>query len=235
MKLILCGGGAGEQVKESYQIFADSVKGQKIMYIPFAWKDDTYAGCLEWLSNDLKPFGISDIDIVTSPEQITKEKLNQVKGVFIGGGNTYKLLKMLKESIAFENLKEFALRNDTVVMGGSAGALIWGKSIDTCKDDGLDIKSICDVNLVGLKDTTGFGMINDYSLLVHYKKKEEQIPLTMQRIERLLKDGHKLVCLPEETSLVVEDNKFSIIGSKPAEVFDKKQNYIAKEPEEITL
>lgn len=57
----------------------------------------------------------------------------------------------------------------------------------------------------------------------------------MQRVERLLKEGYKLVCLPEETSLVVEDDKFSIVGSKPAEVFDNKQNFTAKQPEEITL
>ena len=214
MRLILCGGGSNEQVRDSYKLFADSVKGQKIMYIPFAWQDDKYTGCLEWLSNDLKPYGINNIDMVTSPEQITKERLNKVKGVFIGGGNTFKLLKLLKESCAYDNLKEFALKKDTVIMGGSAGALIWGKSIETCKDDGLGIKSICDVNNVGLKDTTGYDMIKGYSLLVHYKKKEEQIPLTMQRIKRLLGEGYKLVCLPEEASLVVDEDKMFAVGAE---------------------
>lgn len=235
MKLILCGGGDGEQVKESYQLFAQSVGNGKVMYIPLAWNNGPYESCIDWFAGEMKPFGITDIDLITDAAQITKERLRNIKGIFIGGGNTYKLLKMLKESVAYENLKEFALKKDTVIMGGSAGALIWGESIDTCKDDGLGIKSICDVNLVGLEDTTGFGMLNGYSLLVHYKKKEEQIPATMQRVERLLKEGYKLVCLPEETSLVVEDDKFSIVGSKPAEVFDNKQNFTAKQPEEITL
>lgn len=161
--------------------------------------------------------------------------MNAVKGVFIGGGNTYKLLKYLKESCAFENLKEFAMRNDTVVMGGSAGALIWGESIDTCKDDGLAIKHICDINNVGLKDTSGFKMLNGYSLLVHYKKKEEQNGLTNQRIQRLLEDGYKLVCLPEETSLVVEDRKCYIIGSKPAEIILKNQRKMATKNQILVL
>lgn len=235
MKLILSGGGAGEQVKESYKLFADTVKGGRVMYIPLAWNNGPYVSCIDWFAGEMKPFGITDIDLITDATQITKQRLSKVKGVFIGGGNTYKLLKMLKETDAFENLKEFVLNKDTVIMGGSAGALIWGQSIDTCKDDGLGIKSVCDQNLVNLKDVTGFDMLNGYSLLVHYKKKEEQIPATMQRVERLLKEGYKLVCLPEETSLVVENNKFLIIGSKEADVFDNKTKITAKQPEEISL
>ena len=235
MKLILNGGGSDEQIKESIQLFSSLVKKGKVMYIPLAWNNGNMENCINWFRSQVELYGINDIVQVLNPKEITKELLSKCKGVFIGGGNTYKLLKMLKESVAYENLKEFALKKDTVIMGGSAGALIWGESIDTCKDDGLGIKSICDVNLVGLENTTGFGMLHGYSLLVHYKKKEEQIPATMQRVERLLKEGYKLVCLPEETSLVVEDDKFSIVGSKPAEVFDSKQNFTAKQLEEITL
>ena len=235
MKLILSGGGAGEQVKESYKLFADTVKNGKVMYIPLAWNNGLYESCVNWFAGEMKPFGITDIDLITDATQITKERLGKVKGVFIGGGNTYKLLKMLKETEAFKNLREFALSKDTVVMGGSAGALIWGRSIDTCKDDGLGIKSICDQNLVNLQDTTGFDMLNGYSLLVHYKKKEEQIPATEQRVKRLLKEGYKLVCIPEETSLVVDNGIFSIIGSKEADVFDNKTKTTAKEPDQICL
>ena len=235
MKLILNGGGSGEQIKESYEMFAKSIKNNKILYIPFAWNNGPYESCFEWFKNEMKPFGIRDIEMVTSPEQITKEKLSEVKGVFIGGGNSYKLLKMLKDTTAYSNLKEFALKKDTIVMGGSAGALVWGESIDTCKDDGLEIKSICDKNLVNLKDTSGFDMLNGYSLLVHYKKKDEQIPATMQRIERLIKEGYKLICLPEETSLIIEDGAFYIIGSKPAEIISKSKSKIVKKLEKINL
>jgi len=235
MKLILSGGGAGEQVKESYKLFADTVKGGKVMYIPLAWNNGPYESCIDWFAGEMKPFGITDIDLITDATQITKQRLSKVKGVFIGGGNTYKLLKMLKETDAFENLREFALNKDTVIMGGSAGALIWGRSIDTCKDDGLGIKSICDQNLVNLKDTTGFDMLNGYSLLVHYKKKVEQISATEQRVERLLKEGYKLVCVPEETSLVVENETYFIIGSKPADIFGKNAKTTAKEPDEVCL
>ena len=235
MKLILCGGGAGKQVVESYKEFAKTVGEGKVMYVPLAWDDGPYEDCLNWFKTEMKPFGVFDIDLITDAWQITEERLRNVKGVFIGGGNSYKLLKMLKDTKAFENLRKFALKEDTVVMGGSAGALIWGKSIDTCKDDGLGIKSVCDQNIVGLEDTSGFNMVNEFSLLVHYKKKEEQIGLTKQRINRLLKEGYKLICLPEETSLVIDEKDFRIIGSKPAEIISSMSNEVAQVDENIVL
>lgn len=219
MHLILNGGGCGKQVKESYQLFANLVKGGKIVYIPLAWNHGSYEGCLDFLSNELKAYGIVDIDLITDAKQITKQKLSEVKGVFIGGGNTYKLLKMLKDSSAFEAIQLYLEKEDSVIMGGSAGALIFGKSIDTCKDDGLKINSICDINEVNLVDTTGFNALNEYSLLVHYQKLKSQIPQTQLRIKRLLEEGYKLICLPEETSLYVHDNKFEFIGTKPAKMF----------------
>lgn len=219
MRLILNGGGSGEDVKESYELFAKEVNGGRVMYIPLAWNHGPCGECIHWFRSEMAPYGITDVDLITDAKQITKEKLKNVSGVFIGGGNTYKLLKYLKETPTFENLKEY-IENGGLVMGGSAGALIWGRSIDTCKDDGLGIKSICDQNLVNLQDTTGFDMLNGYSLLVHYKKEEEQIHATEHRVKRLLKEGYKLICLPEETSLWINGKEAKIIGPKPAEIYD---------------
>lgn len=234
MKLILNGGGSGAQIKESWQLFAKLVKGGKVLYIPFAWKDETYAGCLEWFSADVRPYGITDIEMVTAPEQITKEQLKSVQGVFIGGGNTYKLLKMLKESPAYNNLKDYMAQPNAVIMGGSAGALIFGKSIDTCLDDGLQLKHICDVNFMGLKDTTGFNCLHGFSILPHYQKLAEQNTLTEKRVKRLLKEGYKLICIPEETSIFINNDTISIVGSKPAAVFTKNREIRNIQNEEIS-
>lgn len=222
MHLILNGGGCGNQVKESYEHFANLVKNGKIVYIPLAWNHGSYEGCLDFLSNELKPYGITNIDLITDANQITRKKLDGVNGIFIGGGNTYKLLKMLKDTPAFNNLQYFMGKEDSVIMGGSAGALIFGKSIDTCKDDGLNIKNICDINEVNLIDTTGFNVLDGYSLIVHYQKLESQIPQTQKRISRLLDEGYKLICLPEETSLYAHNGKFEFIGSKPAKIINNE-------------
>ncbi len=220
--MILNGGGSDKQVAESYRLFANLSGKGKIMYIPLAWYNGSYEDCLSFLSEQLKPYGITDIDLITDANQITTERLGKAAGIFIGGGNTFKLLKMLKDTSAFETLAKFVKNTDTVVMGGSAGALIWGKSIDSCKDDGLGLKYICDVNNVGLKDSSGFDFLNGYSLIVHYKKVEEQNALTEKRIKRLLKQGYKLICLPEETSLYLDNGTVTFIGTKPAEKIESE-------------
>lgn len=226
--LILNGGGSGEQIKESYKLFSQKLNGGKVLYVPLAWNHGDYEDCLKWFKSEMEPFGVFDIEMVVSANQISKEKLKEVKGVFIGGGNTFKLLKSLKESCAFENLKEFASNDEKVIMGGSAGALIFGASIETCEDDGIKIKSFSDKNEVGLKDFSGFDLLDGFSLFVHYEKLEEQIEMTKQRVERLSEKGFKLVCLPEETSLVVDHDNCFFVGTKNAKIVTPTQNLIEK-------
>jgi len=220
MRLILSGGGDGAQVKESYELFAKELKGGKVLYIPLAWNHGNMESCIDWLRSELQPFGVKDIEDVLKPEDITKERLSKASGVFIGGGNTFKLLKMLKETDAFENLKEY-INNNGLVMGGSAGALIFGKSIETCLKDELSVRGN-DENLVGLKDTNGFDAVKGCSLFVHYKRKPEENKNTEKKVDKLVNAGHKLICLPEETSVCVFDNKLTIIGQKPAEIYTNK-------------
>lgn len=230
MRLILNGGGSDAQVRESYELFAQEVNGGKVLYIPLAWSYGNMDECINWFKTQMQPFGITNIEQILDPNDLTKDKLESAKGVFIGGGNTYQLLKGLKETHAFNNLIQY-IRNNGLVMGGSAGALIFGKSIDTCLKDELVIKSCNDENKVELKDTTGFNCINGYSILPHYKKLPEQNIYTQKRVKRLLKQGYKLVCLPEETSLWINGNEMKIIGEKPAEIFDGKNKRVV-EPKE---
>ena len=227
MKLILSGGGDGEQVKESYELFANLVNGGKVLYIPLAWNNGNMETCIDWFKSEMKPFGVTEIEDVLDAKDITQERLSKYKGIFIGGGNTFKLLKMLKETEAFYILQEF-INNDGVVMGGSAGAMIFGKSIDTCLNDGLEIKHCIDRNLVNLKETNGFDYMKGYSILPHYKKLKEQNINTEKRVKRLISEGYKLVCLPEETSLFINDNKFTVIGQKPAEIFTQNKSEVVE-------
>ncbi len=231
MSLILCGGGDGNQVKESYELFASEVNGGKVLYIPIAWSNGNLEACIDWFKSEMLPYGVTDIDDVLDAKDITKDKLAKYSGVFVGGGNTFKLLKMLKETKAFNCLNEF-LDNGGVIMGASAGALIFGKSIDTCLKTELNISST-DENIVDLKDTSGFNKVNGYSLFVHYKKKSEQIEKTAINIKRLLAQGHKIICLPEETSIWINDKQIKIIGQKPAEIFNGQDKKIIKNPIQI--
>ena len=55
MKLILNGVGEGKQVASARQLLNRIIdNSKKILYIPFAWNDSTYEGCLEFMTEELK-------------------------------------------------------------------------------------------------------------------------------------------------------------------------------------
>lgn len=234
MKLILNGGGSGELLKDSYELFSKLVDGGKVLYIPLAWENGNIEDCINWFKNEMSPFGVTNIVQVLDAVEITKELLETIKGVFIGGGNTFKLLKMLKETPAFENLKEF-LDGDGVIMGSSAGSLIFGQDINTCLKDELEIKSCNDENLVNLVDTTGFDCLKGYSFFSHYKKYEEQIANTEKRLSKLINKSFKIVAVPEESSLYLNNQSMSIVGPKPAEIVTKEKRIILNPNETFEL
>jgi dipeptidase E len=124
--------------------------------------------------------------------------LDNFDTVFIGGGNTWLLLKEIRESGFDKLLVEFlALRGS--IYGGSAGAIILGKKIVTHDDDE-----------VGWKDEAGLDLLNEYSVACHYKPEEED------KYQKWAKDNNlPLICLPEEAGAVIGGHEINFIGDKP--------------------
>lgn len=216
MKLLLSGGGSGEKSKLSYIKFSEETEGKPVLFIPFANDEMTYEESLEWFKNEVNPYGITNIKMVTTPQTLKEEKLENYGGVYLSGGNAFLLLKTLKENKLINVINDI-LKKDIILMGSSAGTSVFGKSINTCLRDDLKIAA-SDKNNVELKDTNGLNIINDYSYFVHYKLKESQYQQTKLRVNRLLNDGHKLICLPEETSIYLKDGNITVIGDSPCEV-----------------
>lgn len=97
--------------------------------------------------------------MVRSFEELADKDFNKYSLIYIGGGNTYKLLKGIKTTHTYDKLKEY-IKNDGIVYGSSAGAVIFGKDIN--------IIEVMDDNNVEIKDTNGFDYLNGISLFVHY-------------------------------------------------------------------
>lgn len=211
MKLLLNGGGDGAAAQEAYHRFgAAADKTKPLLYIPLAMERETYPGCLEWITGELECLGMK-IEMVHSGEELAGLDFFRFGGIFIGGGNTYKLLYELKESGAFLKLGEY-LKVGGSVFGGSAGAIILGKDIGTCK--------YADENLVGLSDTEGLDVLSGISLLCHYGNEDEEI--TQRHTDHLLalsRQGHKILALPEEDTVVLNGESAEIIGTRPYSLF----------------
>lgn len=208
MKLVLNGGGDGKQVENARYLLNNIIDhNKKILYIPFAWSDPTYIGCLEFITNELSDIDKLGIDMVNTPEELLSKDFNDYACLYIGGGNTYKLLNDLKLSGNFEKIKKYLLEENGIVYGGSAGAIIFGKDLDSCNTD--------DENEVGLEDNSGFNMINGYSLLCHYTSRNEQRTELSKNYLLELSKIKPVYAIPEEDTIYVNDEEIEIIGTRP--------------------
>lgn len=213
LRLFLCGGGSGEQTIEANKKLNEVINHDKpILYVPLAMNSDRYDSCYERINQELKNVDVPNIDMVVSSEELASIDLNKYSAIFIGGGNTYKLLSELKATDNFESrIKEF-LKNGGIVFGSSAGAIIFGQYIDTCK--------YSDINEVGLKDQTGFDAFNSFSFFCHFANgSKEGNDINRKYLLELSKE-EKIIALPEEDTIYYEDGRYEVIGTNPYYIFE---------------
>lgn len=174
---------------------------------------ERYSSCSEWIKGELANVDVPSIEMVISGEDLNNRNLSEYSAIFIGGGNTFKLLKVLKTSGSFDKIKDY-IENNGVVFGVSAGAIIFGQCIDTCK--------YADKNEVELQDLMGFDAVSYYSLLCHYTNQDqEKIKLNKDYLIELSKE-EKIIALPEEDTIFVNNSRFEIIGDKPFYIFEEE-------------
>ncbi len=211
MRLFINGGGSGLQTTLVNKKFKEVLNKdtRPLLYIPFAMTKFPLESCYEWIKEELKDVGLSSIYMVENVEKLEKLDLNNYCAIYIGGGNTYLLLSLLKSNNSFNMLLDY-IKNDGIVYGGSAGAVILGNDIDTIK--------LMDKNEVLLEDTKGLNVINGFSIYPHYGNKSEEFESSA--VKHLSKFNTKVFALPEEVTLYMENGKCEIIGDRPFSVFD---------------
>jgi len=146
-----------------------------------------------------------EIEMITDLSGVNLEHLKSYDGIYIGGGNTYKLLRNIKESRFNTILKQF-LQNHGPIYGGSAGAVIFGKNIETSGDR----------NTINYQETDGFNMLKGFSVACHYEGTDKEKGKIAEFVKK-----HKsgVVALPEGTGLIVSDGKAEVVGKEPATAF----------------
>ena len=204
MKLILCGGGIGKQVKSSYIKYTELLDKEKpILYIPLAWRNNDYDQCLKFLKGELTQYGVTKYEVIRDAKEFDEIDLGNYNSLYIGGGNTYKLLNYLKESRGFEVIEKY-IENDGIVFGSSAGAIIFGKDIKTC--------NACsnDENLWLELDTSGFNSCNGKSIACHYGAKGK-LAEHKEQVRTYEQKGFDIISLTEKQSIFINNDRMEII------------------------
>ena len=210
MRLLISGGGKTLLATKKLNEIIEHDK--PILYIPLAMPSERYPSCYEWIKDELKGIDVPNIDMVVSGTDLFNKNLENYSALFIGGGNTFKLLKDLKDSGSFEKIKVF-IENNGIVFGGSAGAIILGQCIDTCK--------YADKNEVDLKDLMGFDVVSYFSFLCHFTNQDKEKTELNKNYLLELSKKEKIIALPEEDTIYYENGKFEIIGNKPFYIFEE--------------
>lgn len=212
MRLFLNGGGDGEKCLQVYKKLNEIIDHKKpILYVPIAMEEEKYSDCKKWINNELKDIKVPYIEMITSGQELANKNLADYSALFIGGGNTFKLLAELKSSGTFDKIKEF-INNNGIVFGGSAGAIIFGYDLEACSCD--------DLNEVGLEDIKGFDVLNGYSILCHYINRSEEKDKNNTDYLLQLSYKRKSIALPEEDTIFINGANIEIIGNIDYYVFE---------------
>ncbi len=217
MRLYLSGGGSGEDTAELDRKFASAIsKSKPLLYIPIAMdeKRHSYPECFEWLKKTFNPLGIDKIEMWTEKDlrENREAELEKFSGVYVGGGNTFYLLKELKDSGFLPKLERL-IKKDVPFYGGSAGALICARTI-------IPALAI-DPNDVKLKDFDTMNFVRGYDLWVHYE------PTQNKKIQNY-KEKHNLnlIALPENTGIFVTEKAIEVVGPGFAYLPNKKMKEV---------
>ena len=223
MKVFLNGGGCGKQTIETYKVINKIIDHTKpVLYIPLAMDetDHPYDDCYKWINEEISVIDIPNIEMVRTFNELYEKDFNNYSMIYIGGGNTYKLLKGIKESNSFNKFKDY-INNDGIIYGSSAGSVIFGKDINSIE--------IMDNNDVSLEDTKGFDILDGKSIFVHYINyrskftEEENKQLAKKYTDFLIKyttNNEQVIAFPEENSIFIDGDNFKMIGKSPYYIFE---------------
>lgn len=210
-KIFLSGGGDSKDSKDLDSKFVDSLPNEKFVYIPIAMegnKKHSYDQCYKWISKTFSPLMGKNarITMLTDLSSVKISYLKSFDAVYLGGGNTYRLLRSIKISNFDATLKKF-IQNDGHVYGGSAGGIILGKDISTVREE----------NIIQYKDSSGLDLVKGLSVKCHYKQTERETRKIREFINRY-RSG--VLALPEQTGLIISSgDEIEVVGSKPAYLF----------------
>ncbi len=173
----------------------------RIGYVTTASKGDRNTSFFEGVRKGVLETGlaIEEIDIQEKPADELRAFFQDKNVIHVEGGNTFYLLKAIRNSGFAEVLKEF-LDNGNVYIGTSAGAYIMCPTIE-----------VADWDTTGKPrfDMTDFTALNyvPFVLKVHYK--DEMKSLVKENMKNL---KYPLRILKDGQGIIIKDSTYSFIG-----------------------
>ncbi len=204
--IYITGGGSNEEELPVTAGFLKDIINPNILYIPLALSPDNQLlkKSENWIKDKLKSAD-PDKDLnITTIKDIKTIPNRKWGGVFVGGGNTFRLMNLLKESGLDKKIIN-TLATGAPLFGGSAGALICGEWLHLANDPP-----------VGPTDYKGLNIIKDISCCCHYTNDREQ------QVKNFVEEHNtKVICLTETAGALIKEGKIHSCGKTPLYTYAK--------------
>jgi len=201
-EVLLAGGGSAEDSAPIDKWLVERTSDDsKMGYIPVAMPSEKYPDCREWITSVFEPYALTDIEMWTDLTKVTSETVAGVNAIYIGGGNTYRLLDRIRTAELDPLLREF-VADGGVLYGGSAGAILCGSTIETTPDE----------NRAKIVDKRGLGLLPTVDIWCHYDSPDA--------VSQYVSDtGRTVVAIPERSGVSVTESCARVVGHESISMF----------------
>jgi Peptidase E len=190
-----------------------------VLFVPYALFDrDEYA---EQARGRFEKMGLrlDAIHRASDPRRAVLES----KALFIGGGNTFRLLKTLQELSLLEPIRRRVLEGMPYI-GSSAGSVIAAPTIRTTND----------MPIVQLSSFEALGLVS-FQINAHYLDPDPSSTHMGETREERIRQFHEenttpVVGLREGTMLRIEGDSVRLRGAAPARIFRRRQDPLEVPP-----
>uniref|UniRef100_A0A034WIC2 dipeptidase E n=1 Tax=Bactrocera dorsalis TaxID=27457 RepID=A0A034WIC2_BACDO len=198
-----------EHAKEHLKEFLTKRNVKTVLFVPYAQND--YNKYTELVENTLSPWGlkVEGLHVKQNPIQAVL----QAEALFIGGGNTFVLLKALYDENLIPIIRERVLQKGIPYIGSSAGTNVATLSIHTTND-----------MPVAFPPTFDALRLVPFNINPHYLEPDAATrhkgETRDERINEFIEYHKKPVLgLREGTALLVEGDKAVLVGDRNAKLF----------------
>lgn len=198
------GGSAAESRALDGQFVAHLAPPGRFAYIPVAMETDRYEAGQAWITSTFRPLGVTAIAVWTLLEGKAMVDLDAAGGVYLGGGDTARLLAEVHRGGFAEALCAFAEKGGAVY-GGSAGAILLGRSV----------RAWPAINDRDMLDREGLDLLYGYSVVCHYDANDRKAIAEVAK-----RCVAPILALPEQGGLHLGRSRaVQSFGSEPLLIF----------------
>lgn len=200
--LLLTSSGKFIASEQSLNVFSKPLNKMKMAYITTASKGAEDKSYIEKRKAKMKElnFDFEEVDIEGKSEQELRQILSDKEVVYVEGGNTFYLLKAVRES-GFDRVIKDLISDGVIYIGSSAGGYICCPTIEMATWKHQD-----KFEHYGLKDLTALNLV-PFLITAHYEPKYKEV------IRRgIAKAKYPVKILTDQQALLVQNDEVKLIG-----------------------